>query len=101
MTPLDKPLKRALKINGRDYVITLSPDALKITEKGHRIGLELKWAEIVRGETALAVALQASVGKFEAEVKAVPKTKELPLRRARAKAPVKIRRATKKRTPRR
>ena len=55
MTPLDKPLKRALNIKGRDYVISLSPDSLKITEKGHRLGLELKWAELISGESALAV----------------------------------------------
>ncbi len=65
MTPLGRSLKRALTINGRDYVVTLGPDALKITEKGHRIGFELKWADLVSGESALAVALQASVGKFQ------------------------------------
>jgi hypothetical protein len=65
MTPLDKPLKRALKINGHDYVITLTPDALKITEKGHRLGVELKWPDLVSGESALAVALHASIGKFQ------------------------------------
>jgi hypothetical protein len=98
MTPLDKPLKRALKINGRDYAITLNPEALKITEKGHRIGLELKWAEIVSGETALAVALHASLGKFQDVPKAVVgKTKEC----AHAKAPIKIHRAMKKRPARR
>lgn len=65
MTPLDKSLKRALTIDGRDYVITLTPDALKITRKGHRLGVELKWLNIVSGESALAVALHASIGKFQ------------------------------------
>jgi hypothetical protein len=65
MTPLDKSLKRALKVNGRDYVITLTPDALKITQKGHRLGVELKWPDLVSGESALAVALHASIGKFQ------------------------------------
>jgi hypothetical protein len=65
MTPLDKSLKRALKINGRDFVITLTPDALKITQKGHRLGVVLKWADLVSGESALAVALHASIGKFQ------------------------------------
>ena len=67
MTPLEKTLKRSIKIDHRDYVVTLSPDALKITQKGHRIGLELKWSELVSGESALAVALQASVGKFDSD----------------------------------
>ena len=98
MTPLDKTLKRALNIKGRAYVITLSPDALKITEKGHRIGLELKWAEIVSGETALAVALQASLGKFQDATKAVAAKKK---ESGRAKVPLKTRRTTKKRASRR
>src|ERR1700692_1632128 len=65
MTPLDKSLKRALKIHGRDYVITLTPDALKIAQKGHRLGVELKWPDLVSGESALAVALPARIGKFK------------------------------------
>jgi hypothetical protein len=46
-------------------VITLTPDALKITQKGHRLGVELKWLDLVSGESALAVALHASIGKFQ------------------------------------
>jgi hypothetical protein len=65
MTPLAKTLKRALLIGGRDYVVTLTPDALKITEKGHRLGLELPWADLISGDTALAIALQASVGRLQ------------------------------------
>jgi hypothetical protein len=65
MTPLDKTLKRVLMINGRDYVITLTPHALKITQKGHRLGVELEWPDLISGESALAVALHASIGKFQ------------------------------------
>src|SRR5271156_1515424 len=65
MTPLDKSLRRLLNINGREYVVTVTPNALKITEKGHRLGVELKWADLVSGESALAVALHASIGKFQ------------------------------------
>ncbi len=65
MTPLEKTLKRALRIDGRDYVVTLTPDALKITEKGRRLGLELPWADLIGGETALAMALQASIGRLQ------------------------------------
>jgi hypothetical protein len=67
MTPLAKTLKRALRIDGRDYVVTLGPDALKITEKGHRRGLELQWADLISGESALAMALQASVGNLQSD----------------------------------
>jgi hypothetical protein len=74
MTPLDKSLKRALRIDGRDYVITLTPDALKLTAKGHRIGVDLKWADLISGESALAVALHASLGKFQDDIKPVART---------------------------
>jgi hypothetical protein len=73
MTPLDKTLKRSLSINGVDYVVTLTPEALKLTRKGRRIGVELKWADIISGESALAIALRASVGKFDAETEDLPK----------------------------
>lgn len=66
MTPLDKTLKRALVIDGVDYVITLSPDTLKLTQKGKRLGLALRWADIISGDSALAMALQASVGSLKA-----------------------------------
>jgi hypothetical protein len=65
MTPLQKTLKRALTINGRDYVIAISPDGLKVVPKGKRKGIELQWEALVSGEAALAAALQASVGQFE------------------------------------
>jgi hypothetical protein len=63
-TPLEKTLKRALNIKGRDYVVSLSPESVKLMLKGHRLGVELKWADLVNGEAALATALQASLGKF-------------------------------------
>jgi hypothetical protein len=80
MTPLDKTLKRALQINGRDYVVTLTPDALKVTAKGHRLGVDLKWADLISGESALAVALHASLGKFQDDVKPVARTAAEPAR---------------------
>jgi hypothetical protein len=66
-TPLRAPLKRGLTIGGRQYVVTLTEANLKLTLKGKRNGFELPWAQIVSGEAALAVALQASVGAFPAE----------------------------------
>jgi hypothetical protein len=63
-TPLERTVKRALRIKGRDYVVALSPDSMKLTLKGHRLGVELKWADLVDGEAALATALHASLGQF-------------------------------------
>ncbi|GAC1665956.1 MAG: hypothetical protein NVS9B2_05460 [Steroidobacteraceae bacterium] len=61
-TPLHSTLKRAVTIQGREYVVTLSSEALKVTLKGKRNGVELAWSSIVSGDAALAVALNASVG---------------------------------------
>jgi hypothetical protein len=66
-TPLHSTLKRALTIDGREYVLTLSQDALKLTLKGKRNGVELPWTQLVNGEAALAVALHASLGAFAAK----------------------------------
>ena len=65
MTPLDKPLRRALDIEDRAYTLTLDPHGLKLVEKGHRKGLVLAWRDLVNGDAALAVALQASLGQAQ------------------------------------
>ncbi len=69
MTPLHSTLKRALTIDGRDYVLTLTDTALKLTLKGKRNGVELPWLQLVNGEAALAVALHASLGAFASKEK--------------------------------
>jgi hypothetical protein len=61
MTKLEKDLKREIDIGGEPYVLTLSPDRLKLTAKGKRKGIELAWKDLVSGEAALAVALNASL----------------------------------------
>jgi hypothetical protein len=63
-TLLDKTLRRQIRIKGQDYIVALSPDGLKLTLKGKRIGLELSWNALVSGDAALAFALNASVGRF-------------------------------------
>src|SRR5579884_2232842 len=60
-TPLTKPLKRELQIQGRPFVVTLSPEGIKLLLKGKRKGQELRWEDLVSGEAALAVALNASL----------------------------------------
>jgi len=64
-TSLNKTLRRQITVKGDDYIVTLTPDGLKITLKGKRKGLELSWSALVSGDAALAVALNASVGRFE------------------------------------
>jgi hypothetical protein len=60
-TKLDKPLKRELDVNGEPYMLTISPDGLKLVPKGKRKGRELAWKDLISGEAALAVALNASL----------------------------------------
>lgn len=61
VTRLDSELRREVEVDGKAYVVTLSEQGLKITVKGRRKGLELRWQDIVSGEAALATALNASV----------------------------------------
>jgi hypothetical protein len=63
-TKLDKPLKREVLIEGKPYMLTISPQGLKLVPKGRRKGLEIAWQEIVSGEAALAAALNASLGQL-------------------------------------
>lgn len=61
MTPLDKPLRRELRVDDATYTLTLSPEGLKLVPKGRRKGLQLAWRDLVSGDAALAAALQASL----------------------------------------
>jgi hypothetical protein len=58
---LDKPLKREVAIDDDQYTLTISPDGLKLVPKGRRKGIELQWRDLVSGQAALAVALNASL----------------------------------------
>ena len=60
-TVLDKPLRRELQVGDTAYTLTISPEGLKLVEKGRRKGIELAWSALVSGDAALAAALQASV----------------------------------------
>jgi hypothetical protein len=87
MTPLHSTLKRALSIDGRDYVLTLNATALKLTLKGKRNGVELPWSQLVNGEAALAVALHASLGAFADKDKASAATPHAAAQRAPSTKP--------------
>jgi hypothetical protein len=62
-TKLDKPLRRELAIDGEPYMLTISPEGLKLVPKGKRKGLELAWKALASGEAALATALNASLAR--------------------------------------
>lgn len=77
-TALDKTLKRELQIKGQPYVLTLTPEGLKLTLKGHRKGLELRWESLISGDTALAVALNASLGALTSAPDAAEASERVP-----------------------
>ena len=62
-TKLDRVLKREIGIEGEPFMLTITPDGLKLVPKGRRKGLELSWKSLVSGEAALATALNASLAR--------------------------------------
>jgi hypothetical protein len=60
-TKLEGALKRELAIGGEPYTLTLTSVGFVLASKGRRKGLEIKWADLVSGEAALATALNASL----------------------------------------
>jgi hypothetical protein len=60
-TKLEKPLKREISIDGEPFIVMIDADGLKVTPKGKRKGYSLAWKDLVSGEAALAVALNASL----------------------------------------
>ncbi len=70
-TKLNAPFKRELNLNGEKYTVTISPDGLKIVQKGRRKGIELAWSAIVGGDAALATALNASLAPGRAALESM------------------------------
>ena len=60
-TKLDKTLKREIEVNGEPYMLSISPEGLKLVPKGKRKGQEITWKDLLSGQTALASALNASL----------------------------------------
>ncbi len=63
-TVLDKELKRQVTVDGVDYTVAVDPDGFRLTGKGRRTPqVELRWRDLLSGDAALAVALNASLSK--------------------------------------
>ena len=60
-TPLEKPVRRAVQINGEPYVVTIEQSGLRLVRKGHRKGIDVAWEQILAGEVALAAQLAGSL----------------------------------------
>ena len=78
-TVLDKALKRQVSVEGVDYMVTLDPEGICLTGKGkRRPEVQLRWRELVSGEAAMAVALNASLAARPAEVEPVSRPAPAP-----------------------
>jgi hypothetical protein len=51
-TKLEKTLKREIDVDGKAYMLAISPEGLKVTEKGRRKGQELSWKGLLNGQAA-------------------------------------------------
>jgi hypothetical protein len=60
---LEKTLKREIEIKGEIYIVTISPEGVKVTGKGKRNGPSVAWTDFVGGDPA--AALSASVSEQE------------------------------------
>jgi hypothetical protein len=63
-TVLDKQLKRQVTVDGVDYTVAVDPEGFRLTGKGkRRPEVELRWRDLLSGDAAMAVALNASLSK--------------------------------------
>ena len=69
-TKLDKLLTREIDIDGKPYMIALSPDGVKLTEKGKRKGLGVSWKGLANGESATALSLTGGSSDAESDSEA-------------------------------
>jgi hypothetical protein len=56
MTKLDKPLRREVQIGDQAYTLTISPEGLKLVEKGRRNGVERSWNELLGQDSGTGAA---------------------------------------------
>ena len=60
-TKLEKAIKREVTLNDVAFTVTMSPEGLRIVEKGKRKGHELSWDQLIRGDVSLTQDLKDSV----------------------------------------
>jgi len=63
VTPLDRPLRRAVLVDGEPYVVTIDKDGVRIVPKGRRKGHEVAWRDILNGDVTLQAQLVESLAR--------------------------------------
>jgi hypothetical protein len=61
-TKLNKLLKREIDVDGKPYMVTLSPAGVKLTEKGKRLGREHTWKDLLGADTGGSGAPESAFG---------------------------------------
>lgn len=64
---LDKTLKRELEIDGQSFMVSMSPEGVRITPKGKRKGHEISWRALMSGDAELTQQLNISLDAFGAQ----------------------------------
>jgi hypothetical protein len=65
-TPLNKPIRRELELDGKLYTVTVSPGGVKVVPKGRRKGHEISWESLLSGEAELRHDLSMSLEMYGA-----------------------------------
>ena len=61
-TKLEKTIKREIEMDGQAYMVTISPDGVKLTQKGFRKGREMTWKGLWAGGSEEGAGGSASGG---------------------------------------
>jgi hypothetical protein len=48
-TKLDKTIKREIELDGQAFMVAISPEGVKLTQKGFRKGREMSWKALWDG----------------------------------------------------
>lgn len=65
-TRLDKTIKRELELGGQLYMVSMSPDGVRIVPKGKRKGHEMSWETLLSGDAELRRDLNMSLDVYDA-----------------------------------
>jgi len=65
-TRLDKTIKRELDLDGKPFVVSISPEGIRIVPKGRRKGHEISWEALLSGEVELRRDLSISLEVLQA-----------------------------------
>lgn len=65
-TRLDKTIKRELELGGELYMVSMSPEGVRIVPKGKRKGHEISWETLLSGDAELRRDLNMSLDVFDA-----------------------------------